>query len=52
MQIKVFLVFGMFITLSLVYDESWIHIAGFNKASKNVINFEMPIQLLLIELGR
>lgn len=36
MLIKAFPMVGMFITLSLVYNESWVHNAAFNKTSKNV----------------
>lgn len=36
MLIKVFPMVGMFIMLSLVYNESWVDIAAFNKTSKNV----------------
>lgn len=33
---KVFPMVGMFIRLSLVYNESWAHIAAFNKTPENV----------------
>jgi len=52
MLIKFLPVVGMFITLSLVYNMSWVRIAAFNKISKNLTTFGMLIQFSLMEIGR
>lgn len=46
---KVFPVAGMFIRLSLVYNESWVLIAAFNKTPENVTPWT---QLSAAQVGR
>lgn len=43
---------GMFVIHFLLYAMNQLYNAGFNKTCKIVNNFEMPIQLSVIELGR
>jgi len=49
---QVFPMIGMFVIHFLLYAVNQLYNAGFNKTFKIVNNFEMPIQLSVIELGR